>query len=133
MERSSSRAGAVPRKEACTFPEGSRRNGASFVLDPALLEVTSPVTLDIRPLDEKLAPEPPWNKVLYCAGHAPVVVDGESGILLTGGSRYLNLGEPNREIEEGLRTAHIAWGNRAEPEIELLPDFDEERPDLQIE
>lgn len=109
-------------KEACTFPEGSRRNGASFVLDPADLDVASPATLAIHPLDEKLTPQPPWKKVLYCAGHAPVVLDGESGVLLTGGSRYLNLGEPNRELEEGLRSAHVAWGGRPEPSIELLPD-----------
>jgi hypothetical protein len=110
-------------KDSCLFPEGSRRNGASFVLDPAQFDVSAPMTLDIDPLDEKLTPEPPWKKVLYCAGHAPVVVNGESGILLTGGSRYLNLGEPNREIEEGLRSAHIAWGKREKPEIELLPDL----------
>ena len=109
--------------DSCTFPEGSRRNGVSFVLDPARLETDTAATLAIDPLDEKLTQTPPWKKVLYCAGHAPVVVDGESGILLTGGSRYLNLGEPNREIEEGLRTAHVAWGSRAKPELELLPDL----------
>jgi hypothetical protein len=109
--------------DSCTFPEGSRRNGASFILDPAQLAVTEPREMAITPLDEQLPPEPPWKKVLYCAGHSPIVVNGESSILLTGGSRYLNLGEPNREVEEGIRNAHLAWGDRVEPSIELLPDL----------
>jgi hypothetical protein len=113
-------------KDSCTFPDGSRRNGASFVLDPAAVTVlagAAPRTLAIAPLDERNPPTPPWRKVLYCAGHAPVVVGGETAILLTGGSRYLNLGEPSREVEEGLRTAHLAFGDRPAPSIELLDDM----------
>jgi hypothetical protein len=113
-------------KDACTFPEGSRRNGVSFILDPA--DLSAPAneaarSVALTPLDEHLPNEPPWKRVLYCAGHAPVVVDGESGILLTGGSRYLNLGEPGREVEEGLRSAHLAFGDRATPSIEPLSDI----------
>ena len=112
-------------KDSCAFPEGSRRNGASFVLDPADFTVAADAskTLPIAPLDENFAPNPPWKQVLYCAGHAPVVVGDESAIVLTGGSRYLDLGVPGREVEEGLRTSHLAFADRPSPTIERLDDL----------
>jgi hypothetical protein len=113
-------------KDSCTFPDGSRRNGASFVLDPAAFTVPAdapPTTLAIAPLDENFAPDPPWKQVLYCAGHAPVVVGDETAIVLTGGSRYLDLGVPGREVEEGLRTSHLAFPDRPSPVIERVDDL----------
>lgn len=106
-------------KDTCEFPEGSRRNGASWVFDPAVLATQDAHELAIDPLAENVTVQAPWKGVLYCAGHSPVVIDGESQILLTGGSRYLNLGEPNREVEEGIREAHLVHLDT--PSIELLP------------
>lgn len=111
--------------DSCDFPDGSRRNGASFVLDPKDIVVpagSAPRTLEIKPLDENLPVTAPWKKVLYCAGHTPVVIGDETAVLLTGGSRYLFLGDRAREIEEGLRSAHLAFGDRASPAIDLLAD-----------
>lgn len=122
-------------KDTCEFPSGSRRNGASFILEPRQIDLpvaASPDSasahreLEIKPLNENLgAPTPPWRKVLYCAGHAPVVVANETAVLLTGGSRYLDLGDRDREIEEGLRSAHLAFVDRRSspaPTIDLLAD-----------
>ena len=110
-------------KDACRFPEGSRLDGVSFVLDPSdLARITPPGEIAIAPIAENVQVRAPWKGVLYCAGHAPVVVGDESAVLLTGGSRYLSLGARDAEIEEGLRQAHVAFGERARPSISLLPD-----------
>lgn len=91
-------------ERSCSFPAGSRRNGVSFVLDPAQLKGG---VLDIEPIDEApAAPHPGWSPdVLYCAGHVPIVKDGRTEILLTGGSRYQNLGVKGQERETGLEYA----------------------------
>lgn len=62
-------------KDSCTFPEGSRRNGASFILDPTDLDVPAGPgrrSLAITPLDEHVPTKPHWKSVLYCAGHSSV-------------------------------------------------------------
>lgn len=110
-------------KDSCSFPDGSRRNGVSFVLDPARVQGSSaPAELAIAPVDENVSSLPSWKSVLYCAGHSPVVIGGESAVLLTGGSRYLFLGDREHEIEEGLRSAHLAFGERATPVIDRVAD-----------
>ena len=71
----------------------------SFVLDPARLETDTAATLAIDPLDEADADAAVEEGPLLRGGTRRWWSTA-SGILLTGGSRYLNLGEPNREIEE---------------------------------
>ncbi|MBI3811109.1 MAG: DUF1929 domain-containing protein [Nitrospirae bacterium] len=76
---------------------GTRKNGTTFVLNPASL---TSGTLSVVPLDEQaLTP----GDVLYCAGHVPLP-DGR--IFFAGGSRYQNLGRPD-QIEEGINYARI--------------------------
>jgi hypothetical protein len=70
---------------------GTRKNGVSFILDPADLTTSS---LNITPIDE--APEQP-SDVLYCAGFTPMP-DGR--VLYASGATY-----------EWLRTPqHLEWG-----------------------
>ena len=110
-------------KASCSFPDGSRRNGTSFVLDPAALaDGRGGEELAIDPIEENAASLPSWKSVLYCAGHSPVVLGDETAILLTGGSRYLFLGDREHEIEEGLRSAYVAYGERSSPAIRRLED-----------
>ncbi|MDX2052669.1 MAG: galactose oxidase early set domain-containing protein [Polyangiaceae bacterium] len=85
--------------EECKQGE-KRHNGTSWVLDPEVLRVSEPFTLNVQPLDEKS--EPP-SDVLYCAGHVPLA-DGR--IFHAGGSRYEKLGMPG-EIERGINYARI--------------------------
>ena len=106
-------------REHCAFPAGSRRSGVSFVLDQATMGSGE---LAVTPVDEETRSLPRWKSVLYCAGHVPVVVGDETAVLLTGGSRYLFLGDPQHEIEEGLRSAHLAFADRAAPRVETLAD-----------
>ena len=110
-------------KEYCTFPGGSRHSGVSFVLDPTVVKTGADGTeLAVTPVDENVSSLPQWKSVLYCAGHVPVVVGDETAVLLTGGSRYLFLGDTEHEIEEGLRSAHLAYGDRATPVIDKIAD-----------
>ena len=103
-----------PAEKACTDHQG-RRNGTSFVLDPASLDVSAAKILEITPINEqpKIAPSAsePWRSpdVLYCSGHAPLP-DGR--ILFMGGGRYWNLGDvefpqPFEQQEFGLPYARI--------------------------
>jgi hypothetical protein len=107
-------------KENCRFPEGSRRDGISFVLDPK--SVGDNREIDVASVAENVTARAPWKAVLYCAGHVPVTLGDETAVLLTGGSRYLFLGQRDQEIEEGLRQVHLAFADRAQPAIELLSD-----------
>lgn len=85
--------------EQCTHAE-KRHNGTSWVLDPEVLRVAQPFTLNVQPIDEKGEPK---SDVLYCAGHVPLA-DGR--IFYAGGARYEKLGMPG-EIERGINYARI--------------------------
>lgn len=85
--------------EACVQGE-KRHNGTSWVLDPEVLKVDQPFTLNVQPIDEKGEPK---SDVLYCAGHVPLA-DGR--IFHAGGARYEKLGMPG-EIERGINYARI--------------------------
>jgi Domain of unknown function (DUF1929) len=98
-------------KDTCQFPGGSRRNGVSFLFDPAVFD-SATKELTIAPLAENATSLPGWKTVLYCAGHSPVIVGGESGVLITGGARYLDLGLKGRELEEGTRSSYLGFPNR---------------------
>ena len=100
--------------DQCQFPEGSRANGESFVLDPAeLARRSAPGELAVEPIDEVVdrtfrlqpgdAPNQWTREVLYCAGHTPTA----GGVLYTGGSRYQYLGQQGREIEIGISSARM--------------------------
>lgn len=107
---------------SCRFPEGSRRNGVSFMIDPETALRGEPNELAVQPIDENVTSLRSWKSVLYCAGHAPVVIGDETAVLLTGGSRYLFLGDREHEMEEGLRSAHLAFGDRVAPVIDRVAD-----------
>lgn len=77
---------------------GSRKNGVTFVLDPADLDATR--SLNVQPIDEQPLQS---SDVLYCAGHAPLP-DGR--ILYAGGSHYEGLGTPT-QLELGLDYARV--------------------------
>ena len=100
--------------DQCQFPEGSRANGESFVLDPSELgRRNAPGEVAIQPIDEVVdrdfrlkpadAPNQWSREVLYCAGHTPTA----GGVLYTGGSRYQYLGQQGREIEIGISSARM--------------------------
>jgi hypothetical protein len=83
--------------DTCTFPEGSRNHGTSFVVDPNALPKD---TLLVQPIDEAgLTADGFTPDVLYCSGHVPLA-DGRW--LFVGGSRYQNLGEGAAETEIGI-------------------------------
>lgn len=94
-----------PVEQFCRDHQG-RLIGTSFLLDVKRLDVKSPATLKITPLDEQ--PRDPGD-VLYCSGHAPLA-DGR--VLFMGGARYKNLGDveyppPFRQDEFGLNYVRL--------------------------
>ncbi len=91
--------------DRCTFPEGSRSHGSTFILDPAALAArATPGDLSISPIDERPEQTPGWTPdVLYCVGHVPT----RGGVLYTGGSRYQDLGVRGHEAEVGLSSARM--------------------------
>ncbi len=81
---------------------GARKNGTTFILDPASLTPDTARTIYIQPINEQ---NQQASEVLYCAGHN-TLADGR--IFFSGGSHYTNLGGiGGGEVEDGVNYARI--------------------------